>query len=414
MKFKRIVSALLVLASALAVATSCKKAEEPEPDLISFNISSSSTETVNELRADDGSVIMTAEELKTAFNFFSQYLRDYYYNQYQIYSKYYSIKDFSTFLSSTASSSSTMTFEAVMRQDATDRFTSYITCKKEFVDLGLSFTDEEQKKIDDSYTEMVAQLNEKDSSTVSSACQKLGITQDQFKDYITVANYRINKISDYFYGEKGKEPITEEDLKNNYDKNYTRVKAIILATTDDNGKTLTDDKLQAVKDKAAKVEALAKKKGADFEKLLDEYSENAYDISKITGDDNIKTAQKYNEHFREIGFLYNESGYEQMFYQAQSIAVPSEIMDAAEGMKVEDVTTVTVSSGGIWIIKKYDINEKESLYTDVKEDIRANITNTKFNTLLKQWETELSYSFNDTVKDKYLDPNARDSVFVSE
>ena len=140
MKFKRIVSALLVLASALAVATSCKK-EDPEPDLISFNISTSSTETTNELRADDGSVIMTAEELKSAFNFFSQYLRDYYYNQYLIYSSYYSIKDFSTFLSSTASSSSTMTFEAVMRQDATDRFTSYITCKKEFVDLGLSFTD---------------------------------------------------------------------------------------------------------------------------------------------------------------------------------------------------------------------------------------------------------------------------------
>ena len=71
MKFKRIVSALLVLASALAVATSCKK-EDPEPDLISFNISTSSTETTNELRADDGSVIMTAEELKSAFNFFSQ------------------------------------------------------------------------------------------------------------------------------------------------------------------------------------------------------------------------------------------------------------------------------------------------------------------------------------------------------
>jgi len=89
-------------------------------------------------------------------------------------------------------------------------------------------------------------------------------------------------------------------------------------------------------------------------------------------------------------------------------------MDAAESMKVGDVTTVTVSSGGIWIIKKYDINEKESFYTDVKEDIRANMTNTKFNTLLKQWETELSYSFNNTVKDKYLDPNARDSVFVSK
>ena len=413
MKIKRIISALLVIASALTVATSCKK-EEPEPDLISFNISSSSTETVNELRADDGSVIMTAEELKTAFNFFSQYLRDYYYNQYQIYSRYYSIKDFSTFLSSTASSSSTSTFESLMKQDATDRFASYIACKKEFADLGLSFTDEEQKKIDDSYTEMVAQLNEKDSSTVSSACQKLGITQDQFKDYITVANYRITKISDYFYGEKGKEPITEEDLKNNYDKNYTRIKAIILATTDDDGKTLTDDKLQEVKDKAAKVEALAKKKGADFEKLLDEYSENAYDISQITGDENIKTAQKYNEHFREIGFLYNESGYEQIFYESQSIAVPSEIMDAAEGMKVGDISTVTVSSGGIWIIKKYDINEKESLYTDVKEDIRTNIVNTKFNTLLKQWETELSYSFNDTVKDKYLDPNARGSVFVTE
>ena len=218
MKFKRIVSALLVLASALAVATSCKK-EDPEPDLISFNISTSSTETTNELRADDGSVIMTAEELKSAFNFFSQYLRDYYYNQYLIYSSYYSIKDFSTFLSSTASSSSTMTFEAVMRQDATDRFTSYITCKKEFVDLGLSFTDEEQKKIHEHHNHRVAQLNKNDSSTVSSACQKLGITQDQFKDYITVTSYRRDKIADYYYGEKGKEPITEEDLKNNYDKN---------------------------------------------------------------------------------------------------------------------------------------------------------------------------------------------------
>lgn len=145
MKFKRIIPAILVVASALTVATSCKK-KEKEPDLISFNISASSTETVNELRADDGTVLMTAEELKTAFNFFSQYLRDYYYGQYQVYSKYYSIKDFSTFLSSTASSSGTTTFESLMKQDATDRFTSYIACKKEFADLGLSFTEEEQKK----------------------------------------------------------------------------------------------------------------------------------------------------------------------------------------------------------------------------------------------------------------------------
>ncbi len=412
MKFKRIIPAILVVASALTVATSCKK-KEKEPDLISFNISASSTETVNELRADDGTVLMTAEELKTAFNFFSQYLRDYYYGQYQVYSKYYSIKDFSTFLSSTASSSGTTTFESLMKQDATDRFTSYIACKKEFADLGLSFTEEEQKKIDDSYNDRVAQLNEKDSSTVSSACQKLGISQDQFKDYITVANFRIDKISDYYYGDKGKEPITEEDLKTNYDKNYTRIKAVVLATTDESGKTLADDKLQEVKDKAAKVEAQAKKKGANFEKLIDEYSENAYDISKISEQNYIETAKKYNEHFRETGFLYNEKGYEQMFYQAQSITVPSEIMDKAEGMKIGDVSSITLSTGGIWIIKKYDINEKESLYTDVKEDIRSNIINTKFNTLLKQWETELSYSFNETVKNKILDPNARESVFVS-
>lgn len=412
MKFKRIIPAILIVASALTVATSCKK-KEKEPDLISFNISASSTETVNELRADDGTVLMTAEELKTAFNFFSQYLRDYYYGQYQVYSKYYSIKDFSTFLSSTASSSGTTTFESLMKQDATDRFTSYIACKKEFADLGLSFTEEEQKKIDDSYNDRVAQLNEKDSSTVSSACQKLGISQDQFKDYITVANFRIDKISDYYYGDKGKEPITEEDLKTNYDKNYTRIKAVVLATTDESGKTLADDKLQEVKDKAAKVEAQAKKKGANFEKLIDEYSENAYDISKISEQNYIETAKKYNEHFRETGFLYNEKGYEQMFYQAQSITVPSEIMDKAEGMKIGDVSSITLSTGGIWIIKKYDINEKESLYTDVKEDIRSNIINTKFNTLLKQWETELSYSFNETVKNKILDPNARESVFVS-
>ncbi len=413
MKTKRILASILLVACAVTLGTSCKK-KETEPDLISFNLSTSSTETTNQLLADDGTVLMTAAELKTAFNFFAQYLRDYYYNQYLIYSNYYSIKDFSTFLSSTASSSSTTTFESLMRQDATDRFTSYITVKKEFVDLGLSFTEEEQTTIDNAYTDMIEQLNESDSSTVSSACQKLGISQDQFKDYIIVANYRISKISDYYYGENGSEPVTEEDLKENYDKNYTRVKAIILATTDENGETLSDEKLEEVKEKAASIEKKAKKKGADFEALIDEYSENAYDISQITGDDNIATAKKYNSHFREIGFLYNESGYEQMFYEAQSIAVPSDIMDAAESMKVGDIQTVTVSSGGLWIIKKYDINETESLYTDVKEDIRSNIVNTKFNTLLKKWETELSYSFNDTVKDDLLDPSKRDAVFATE
>lgn len=413
MKFKRILSALLVVASALTVATACTK-KEPEPDLISFNISSSSTETVNELRADDGTVLLTAAELKTAFNFFAQYLRDYYYNQYLIYSQYYSIKDFSTFLSSTASSSSTTTFESLLRQDATDRFTSYIAYKKEFADLGLSFSEEEQKQIDESFTSMVTQLNEQDSSNVSSACQKLGITQDQFKDYIILANYRINKISDYYYGESGKEPITDKDLKDNYDKNYTRFKAVVLQTTDDDGKALSDDELQKVKDKAAKIEASAKKKNADFEKLIDEYSQNSYDISKITGDDYIKTAKEYNEHFRTVGFLYNESGYEQMFYNSQSIAVPSDIMDAAEGLKTGEITTVTSSSGGVWVIKKYDINESDDLFEGVKEDIRTNIVNTKLNILLKQWETELSYSFNDTLKDSLLDPKTRDAVFAVE
>lgn len=413
MKFKRTLSALLIIASALTLATSCKKEPEPEPDLITFTLSTSSTETTSDLRDANGNVIMTASELKTAYNFFSQYLRDYYYNQYLVYSQYYSIKDFDTFLSTSLSSTDqSVTFESQLRQDIDTRFINYIVCKKQFTDLGLSFTDEDLKEIDDTYNDMVSTLNESDGSNVSSACQKLSITQDQFKDYIVISGYRSNKLTDYYYGEDGKEPVTEEDLKENYDKNYTRFKAIILSTTDSNGKTLSDEKLQEVKDKAADIEAMAKKKGADFEKLIDEYSENIYDLSEITGDDNIKAAQEYNDHFRNIGFLYNENGYEQMFYATSKSALPSEIMDAAATLKTGEVTSVSASVGGIWIIKAYDINESEDLYEGVKDDIWANITSAQFNKLVKQWETALSYSFNETVRDSIADPKTREAIFA--
>ena len=101
-----------------------------------------------------------------------------------------------------------------------------------------------------------------------------------------------------------------------------------------------------------------------------------------------------------------------MFYATSKSALPSEIMDAAATLKTGEVTSVSASVGGIWIIKAYDINEREDLYEGVKDDIRANITSAQFNKLVKQWETALSYSFNETVRDSIADPKTREAIFA--
>lgn len=102
--------------------------------------------------------------------------------------------------------------------------------------------------------------------------ENMGIDETEFRSRVENAVY-IEKIEAYNFGEDGKTPVTEDDIKKYYNDNYYRAKHILVKTVDENNETLPDDEIKQ-KEAIAKDIIVKLNNGEDFDTLLEAYGED--------------------------------------------------------------------------------------------------------------------------------------------
>ncbi|MBQ6947468.1 MAG: hypothetical protein IJN42_05415, partial [Clostridia bacterium] len=166
-----------------------------------------------------------------------------------------------------------MTIGEYIQTMTVNSLVSSLVWRTQFDRLNLKFSEEEQKNIEESIESMVKASGGEEA--VKKAVADYGIGYDEFLESVYYDTQKILKVVDYYFGEKGVEPVSEEEIFEYFKDNYTRCKHILISTQDAEGSTLTDDDMKAARSEAQKVFELAQK--ADdtaFEKLIKQYNDD--------------------------------------------------------------------------------------------------------------------------------------------
>ncbi|PWM46495.1 MAG: hypothetical protein DBX47_02385 [Clostridiales bacterium] len=356
--------------------------------------------------------IMTVGDTKypiEPFAFITQYRRDIYYQNY-VYS-YGSGSGWPDQLEKTVSDDGTLYWEYILKESK-DVYLEYIFVQQKFDEFGLSFTEAEQKEIDELYNAMV-----KDYTTnygediIKTICEKIGITEEEFKDFTTGYSYKASKISKYLFSEGGEYEITQEKMKSNYAENYRRFKYCIFPKTDSSGNALKVAEL-AEKEKKAN-EALDKAdSGENFNEVIKAYSEAYTPIKDDMTQEQKTEAEKQNETMLDVGIICNSDGiYDMNYYKQLNSVVDKEIIESIFKMDVGKNKLIETAST-FWVIQVCDLNETEELFELKKEDIFNSISTPIFENLVSTWKKDLSPVFNEEVYNSF-DPRKLEAVFVN-
>lgn len=287
---------------------------------------------------------------------------------------------------------------------AKDQYMTWLYIESTFDALGLELTAEDEKEIDRIIqSDWVSVYGNDRFNTIR---QTLGLSYDEFRN-IMARNIKGERILDYYYGEGGPNEVTEAEKKEYYTNNYVRFKYVIFMTQDSDGKDYTGDKLAEIQANQAAAQA-ALDGGTAFETVLREYSD---DYTEIT--DKMTTAEKesyelQNTTMVEDGLIIDENGiFSETLATYYNITIDEDLVDAVFALKDGETTTVTLDNA-VWIVKRYDNNEKESYYTDVKESVYKALYEEDFAAKHTDWRNRLNYVYNEAVIEAYKPENLAD------
>ncbi|MBQ1966144.1 MAG: hypothetical protein II348_05650 [Clostridia bacterium] len=346
--------------------------------------------------------IMTAngEKMKTGYySFYVHWQRDYYKEM---------LKGYGYDITSSMDSyfTQTETVRQAIVSSAKTQYLTFVIVTKKFEELGLSLTEEQTNEIQKQYDEeWIKVYGEKGMKNI---LKTLKLSKDEFLNLLAV-EYKSDALLEYYYGPEGITPITEKDKKDYYNNNYYRFKYILLETTDDKDKALPADEIIYKRNLA---EDLYQRvlNGESFEDLIPQYSEDYAKITdKMTAEEKAE-AEKSNTAAVTDGLICDKDGiFNRTLYNYYDICVNSKIVSRLEELKGGDVSVVEIDNS-IWVIKEYDINEKDSYYEGKEEAIFQSLYGPDISNKYTMWMAELNYEFNDDVLAE-LDPGTFTDLF---
>lgn len=263
----------------------------------------------------------------------------------------------------------TLTIGEYIQSATVNSLVSSLVWRLQFDRLGLSFTEEEQKNIEENIAEMEEGSGGKEM--VKQTLDEYGISYDEFIESVYYDTQKILKVVDYYFGENGVEPVPESEILEYFTDNYTRCKHILISTQDANGNTLTDNDMKEAKSKAQSVYEKAKNADeAAFDQLIEEYNEDE-------------------------GVASYPDGY---------VFTTGEMVDAFEkaafDMEVGE-TRLIQSEYGFHIIRKLTL-EDESVFTEeIRKNMLMSLKNGEISEMFTQWQEEFSIKINRGVLTKY-------------
>lgn len=211
---------------------------------------------------------------------------------------------------------------------------------------GIKVTD---KEIQSSYNDLKTYVNSDEE--IKGAAEELGITDEFLKEQAKLS-LLIQKSQEKFYSE---EKVSDTEMKKYYDehiddykKDEVEASHILIKTTDDNNKALSEAEQKKAKAKAEKV-LKEVKAGGDFAKLAKKYSEDPGSASN--------------------------GGSLGAFGKGMMV---QEFEDAAFGMEPGEVSDLVKTDFGYHIIKVTDRIKETTSFDEAKEGIKEEILKNKY------------------------------------
>ena len=377
---KKVLSLFLVLVLATAIFAGCSKKAD-----LSYAV----TGTVNG---------ETKEFPVGPYRYYVQWMTDYYYAYLSYIASQSNTKmTWTEMLADKSFSGGKMTLSDSIIESAKDQYMTYLYIDVTFDALGLKLDAEDEKEVDRIIQQdWVALYGNDGFNTIR---QTLGMSYDEFRN-LMACNLKSEKILDYYYGEGGPNEIPEKEMKDHFANNYVRFKYVVMMTQDSDGNEYNDTKLAKIE--ANKNAVLAElEKGTDITTLIPQYSDDYTEITDDLTATEKETLELQNKTMLEDGLIVNDKGvFSESLASYYNITVDEDIVDKAFSLKNGEYATVTIEDS-VWIIQRFDHNEKESYFTDVKDSVFKTLYADDLAAKHTDWRSRLNYVYNEDVIDAY-------------
>jgi len=290
---------------------------------------------------------------------------------------------------------------------AKTQYLSFVVITDKFDELGLTLSEDKIAELNKQYDE--EWIGVYGEAGMKNILKTLGLDKEQFMNLLGV-QAKSDAILEYYYGEKGQMPITEQDKKDYYNENYLRFKYILFSTVDEEDKALPSEEITRKQTLAQQICDDLKAGKATMAEMIEQYSEDYTKITdKMTADEK-KAAEENNTKAKTEGMITNLEGiFNQTLYTYYDLSVHKDIIAALKDINVGEYAVVTIDNS-IWVVEKNDINEKASYYETRKESIYQTMYGPDFNSKYTRWMAELDYAYNDAVLSE-LDPGNFTDLF---
>ncbi|MBQ3869308.1 MAG: peptidylprolyl isomerase [Clostridia bacterium] len=243
-----------------------------------------------------------------------------------------------------------------------------LVCASLYDEYGLG-KDPDTKKTLDNTVQSFVDNDVKAAGSRSELNKQLGAVGLNVRELKKIYEYEAKSliIEDYLYGENGKEPVTDSEREEYYQKNYNRVKYVLL---DPYKKLVKDVYGYPVMDTSTgyyKTEELTGEEQAEVRRLAESIRSNA-----ASGADFEALMAEYNQD-------KSMSGYEDGFFFTKDDAYDEAFLSDALSLAVGGVT-LSESSYGLLIIKKYPLEPgmwKNEINAAFFSELDAEITSEK-------------------------------------
>lgn len=252
------------------------------------------------------------------------------------------------------------------REKALDEVINAIIIEQKAKEQGITITKGEESSINSQVTSMSAQLGSRDK--YNEWLKEQGLTDELYRRFIKI-NYLSQKLMN-----ADDIQVTDADIKEYYEKNIARVKHILVLTTDSNNSPLSDEE---VAKKRKEAEGLLKraKDGEDFDKLVEEYSEDPGSKSQPDG------------YYLGKGFILGSQG-----------SMVSEFEEASLALKVGEVSDIVETTHGFHIIKRYE--NDPAVMEQNKDQLTSYAKNEVFTKLVESWKKDANVDVKNDIIEK--------------
>lgn len=252
------------------------------------------------------------------------------------------------------------------REKALDEVINAVIIEQKAKEQGITITKDEENSINSQVTSMSAQLGSRDK--YNEWLKEQGLTDEIYRRFIKI-NYLSQKLMN-----ADDIQVTDADIKEYYEKNIARVKHILVLTTDSNNSPLSDEEVAKKREEA---EGLLKraKHGEDFDKLVEEYSEDPGSKSQPDG------------YYLGKGFILGSQG-----------SMVSEFEEASLALKVGEVSDIVETTYGFHIIKRYE--NDPAVMEQNKDQLTSYAKNEVFTKLVESWKKDANVDVKNDIIEK--------------